>query len=329
AIHKHQSATVVVDIREAYVPLMLDATVRQLQIFVAVAKHRSFTRAAEELRLTQPAVSMQVKALDELAGLPLFERLGRSVALTQAGVELAARGQLILRALADAEDALAALRGLKRGRLVVAVVSTAKYFAPKLLALFQREHADIELKLAVSNRDAVMQMLVGNDVDLALMGTPPAHLETTAFPFARHPLVVIAEPGHPLAKRRRVPVAALAQESFLVREPGSGTRAAMERFFAANRVRLSATTELDSNETIKQAVMAGMGLGFISQHAIALELSAGALTLVRVEGLPVLRNWNLVHRTDKRLSPAALAFKRFVLKEGRVFLSAWPGASER
>jgi DNA-binding transcriptional LysR family regulator len=235
----------------------------------------------------------------------------------------------VLQVLAEAEDVLAALRGLKAGRVSIAVVSTAKYFAPKLLALFSRQHPEIELKLAVNNRDTVVQFLVENEVDLALMGTPPHHLETTAFRFAKHPLVIVAAPDHPLVGERRIPVKALAAESFLVREPGSGTRAAMERFFAAHNVRPAATTEISSNETIKQAVMAGMGLGFISQHAIGLELAASQLALLHVEGLPVVRDWNVVHRSEKRLSPAALAFKRFVLKEGRAFLAAWPGAERR
>ena len=307
---------------------MRDATVRQLQIFVSVARHLSFTRAGQELRLTQPAVSMQVKALEELAGLPLVERTGRSVALTDAGREMVRHAAAVLRSLQDAEDAFAALRGLKSGRVAVGVVSTAKYFAPRFLALFAQKHPEVSVMLAVQNRDAVMQLLVDNEVDLALMGTPPAQLETTSFPFARHPLVIIAAPDHRLARRRRVPASALARESFMVRESGSGTRAAMERFFAEHRVRPASTMEIPSNETIKQAVMAGMGLGFLSRHAIGLELAAGRLALVQVNGLPVVRNWNLVHRTEKRLSPAALAFKRFVLKEGRAFLAGWPGSGK-
>jgi DNA-binding transcriptional LysR family regulator len=317
---------IVLTIRSAYGEAMRDATLRQLQIFVAVAKHLSLTRAAEELRLTQPAISMQVKALERAAGMPLVERVGRQMALTEAGGELLRHAQAVLRSLQDAEDVLASLRGLKAGRVSIAVVSTAKYFAPKFLALFSREHPDVELKLAVNNREAVVQLLLDNEVDLALMGTPPRHLETSAFHFAKHPLVIVAAPEHPLAGQRRVPVKALAAESFLVREPGSGTRAAMERFFAAHHVRPGTTTEISSNETIKQAVMAGMGLAFISQHAIGLELAVGQLVLLPVEGLPVMREWNIVHRTEKRLSPAALVFKQFVLKEGRAFLSHWPGA---
>jgi len=306
-----------------------DATVRQLRIFAAVARHLSFTRAAEALRLTQPAVSMQVKALEALAGLPLLERAGRGVALTEGGQELLRRAQAILRELDAAGEAFAALRGLERGRVAIGVVSTAKYFSPKLVALFTRVHPGVELRLAVHNREVVLEQLVSSDVDLAIMGTPPPHLETTAFPFAKHPLVVIAAPDHPLAGGRKVPVKALAGETFLVREPGSGTRAALERFLAAHRLRPAATTEISSNETIKQAVMAGMGIAFMSRHAIGLELAAGALVMLPVEGLPIVRNWNLVHRTGQRLSPAALAFKKFVLREGRAFLAAWPGGSER
>ncbi len=308
---------------------MRDVTVRQLQIFGAVARHLSVSRAAEELHLTQPAISMQVKQLEHLAGLPLFERFGRGVQLTQAGQEMAGYAQRVVRLLQDAEEAFAALRGLHAGRVAIAVVSTAKYFAPKLLAMFKKRHADVELRLDVENRDAVVQQLVDNAVDLAIMGTPPKHLETTAFAFARHPLVIIASPEHPLAGKRKVPVQALEKETFLVREAGSGTRAAMERFFAQHHVKPAATTEISSNETIKQAVMAGMGLGYISQHAIGLELQVAQLALVHVEGLPVMRQWNVVHRTEKRLSPAAEAFKRFVLDEGSAFLKEWAGSAPR
>ncbi len=309
--------------------MVRNATVRQLQIFASVARHLSFSRASKELHVTQPAVSMQVKGLEAHAGLPLLERAGRRVRVTEAGEVVLRCARDVLRALKDAEDALAALRGLRGGRVVIGVVSTAKYFAPKLLALFSRQHPDVELKLAVHNRDTVVQLLAADDVDLALMGTPPGELDTTAVPFARHPLVVIANPAHRLARKRRVPVAELAEEAFLVREPGSGTRAAMERFFASHRIRPAVATEISSNETIKQAVMAGMGLAFLSQHAVGLELAAGEIVLLPVEGLPVMRDWYVVHRREKRLSPAARAFQSFVLEEGSAFLKGWPpnGAS--
>ena len=303
---------------------MRDATVRQLQIFAAAAQHLSFSRASQELHLTQPAVSMQMKQLEHLAGLPLFERVGRGIRLTQAGEELLSHARVVMRALQDAEDAFAALRGLKAGRIAIAAVSTAKYFAPKLLALFSKRHPEVELRLLVNNREAVVRLLADNEVDMAIMGTAPPGLETTATPFARHPLVMVAAPDHPLARRRRIPAAALAGETFLVREPGSGTRAAMERYFAAHGVRPGGSAEMSSNETIKQAAIAGMGLAFISQHTVGLELAAGQLALLHVEGLPVMRSWNVVHRREKRLSPAAEAFKGYVLEEGAAFLKRWP-----
>jgi DNA-binding transcriptional LysR family regulator len=267
---------------------------------------------------------MQVKALEDLARLPLFERVGRKLRLTDAGEELARHARDVLRTLDLADEALAALRGLRGGRIRVAVTSTAKYFAPRLIALFARNHAGIELKLAVENRDAVVALLAANAVDLAIMGTMSgSDLDAVATPFADHPLVVVAAPDHPLAQRRSVPLAALAKETFLVRERGSGTRAAMERFFAASGLEPRIGMELDSNETIKQAVMAGLGVAFISRHTVGLELAAGALALVHAPGLPVMRSWHVVHLAAKLLSPAAEAFKGFVLDEGKAFLKGW------
>ncbi|HET7753363.1 MAG TPA: LysR substrate-binding domain-containing protein [Anaeromyxobacteraceae bacterium] len=303
---------------------MRDATVRQLQIFASAAQTLSFSRTGKELHLTQPAVSMQVKQLEHYAGMPLFERAKRRLFLTEAGKEMARYAQQVMRSLEDAEDAFAALRGLRSGHISVAVVSTAKYFAPKLIAMFSREHPEIEMKLSVSNREIVVQLLESNSVDLAIMGQSPKEVGTVASPFAAHPLVVVAPPDHPLARKRRVPLAALADETFLVRERGSGTRAAMEGFFAQHGIAARIGMEMSSNETIKQAVIAGLGLSFISEHTIGLELAARQLALVRAEGLPVMRHWNVVHRAEKRLSPAADAFKRFVLEQGGPFLARWP-----
>jgi DNA-binding transcriptional LysR family regulator len=303
---------------------MRDATLRQLEIFASAARTLSFSQTSRELHLSQPAVSMQVKQLEHCAGVPLFERMKRRLYLTHAGEEMARTSAQILRSLQEAEDAFAALRGLQHGRLAVGVVSTAKYFAPKLIAMFSEKHPEIEMKLSVQNREGVVALLAANEVDLAIMGQPPGDLETSAVVFAPHPLVVIAPPGHPLAKRSKVPLSALAAETFLVREPGSGTRAAMERFFAQRGITVRVGAEMSSNETIKQAVMAGMGLSFISEHTIALEVAAGRLAVVRVEGLPVMRRWHVVRRRDKRLSPAAEAFEKFVLGEGAAFLARWP-----
>jgi DNA-binding transcriptional LysR family regulator len=299
-------------------------TVRQLQIFSSAARSLSFSRTSEELHLTQPAVSMQIKQLEDSAGLPLFERFGKRLYLTEAGVQVQRCAQQVLGALKDAADSLAALKGARGGKITIGVVSTAKYFAPKLLAVFAQHHPDVELKLVVNNREAVIALLADNEVDIAVMGTPPRQLDTVAAPFAKHPLVVIAAPDHPLARRKRIPLSALGKESFLVREPGSGTRSAMERFFGERGMKLRVGMEMSSNETIKQAVMAGMGVSFISQHTIGLEVATGQLVILKLEGLPVVRQWYVVHRAEKRLLPAAEAFKDFMLKEGAAFLKAWP-----
>jgi len=292
------------------------ATLRQLKVFEAAARNLSFSRAADELHLTQPGVSMQVKELEDHAGLPLFERIGRKMHITEAGRELLARTHEILRALKDGQDALDGLMGLDRGHLNLGVTSTAKYFAPQLLARFRRQHPALEFRLAVSNREAVIAQLAGNEVDLAIMGRPPEGLPTIAESFAPHPFVIIAAPDHPLAGRRRIAVSRLAEETFLVREGGSGTRSAMQHFVDENAMRIRVGMEMSSNETIKQAVMAGMGVSFLSRHTIGLELESGKLAMLDVRGLPVMRRWFVVHLAAKRLSPTAQAFRAFALRHG-------------
>ena len=304
---------------------MKNVTLRQLKIFEAVARHLSFSRAAEELHLTQPAVSMQVQALEDLAGLPLTEQAGKKVRLTAAGEELARQARRIAEQLREAGEALAALKGVEAGRLKIGVVSTAKYFAPSLLAEFRRRHPGVELQLTVNNRGSIVRHLAENDIDLAIMGTPPNEFETVAKVFAEHPLVFIAAPDHPLADKRRIDPQRLAEETLLIREPGSGTRNALERYLEEHRVTTGATMELGSNETIKQAVMAGLGLSFLSEHTIGLECSVGRLVKLKVTGTPVKRQWRLVYRTDKRLMPAATAFVRFMDSEGSRLIAAQIG----
>jgi len=291
-------------------------SLRQLRVFEAAASHRSFSRAAELLHLTQPGVSMHIKELEKNAGLPLFERIGKKLCVTEAGQELLARAREILRSVKAADEALDGLRGLKRGRINLAVVSTAKYFAPRLLASFRRDYPQLEIRLAASNRESVIAQLAGNEVDLAIMGRAPQSLDMVSVAFADNPHVVIAAPDHPLAVRRRSPAAQLTRETFIVREPGSGTRLAMQQFFAQARASINVGMEMASNETIKQAVMAGMGLSFISKHTIGLELRTGRIAVLDVRGLPMIRQWNVAHLTDKRLSPMALAFKSFVIEHG-------------
>jgi len=291
------------------------ATLRQLQVFEAVARQVSFSRAAAELHLTQPAVSMQVKLLEDLAGLPLFERLGKKIFLTEAGAELHQHSRVIAQQLRDADEALAARKGLSQGRLLITMVSTAKYLVPRLLARFLKQHPGVTVKLSAYNREEVLKQLAENEVDLAIMGRTPQGMEAVVEPFARHPHVIIAAPGHALAKKKRIPLARLAEETFLIREPGSGTRGLLERLFAEHRLPLNVSMEMASNETIKQAVQAGMGISLLSLHTIELELKTRRLALLDVVGLPIVRDWHVVHLAAKRLSPAAHAFKDFLLSD--------------
>ncbi len=302
-------------------------TLRQLRVFEAVARRLSYSRAAEELHLTQPAVSMQVGALEELAGLPLIEQTGKRITLTGAGEELAKLAQRLALELRAAEENLAAWRGAESGRLQIGVVSTAKYFAPALLAEFRHRHPGIELSLSVNNRSVVVKQLANNEIDLALMGSPPRDFETVAERFAEHPLVFIAPPEHPLAKKRRVSAAQVAAETLLIREPGSGTRGALERFLEEHQLKPQTTIELGSNETIKQAVMAGLGIAFISEHTIGLERQVGRLVRLAVTGTPLKRGWHLVFRADKRMMPVASAFQDFIRAEGARLLKAKVGGA--
>lgn len=305
----------------------MNITFRQLRVFVTAARHQSFGRAAEELHLTPPAVSMQMKELESQVGLPLFERDGRRVALTVTGEYFLVYARRILVTLKDAEDAVARFRGLKSGRLTIGMVSTAKYFLPRLLGRFRTEHEGIEVRLRVGNREHLVELMKRNEVDLAVMGRPPQELATRAEPFAAHPHVVVAPPGHPLLGHSGVlDPQALSSHGFISREPGSGTRAAMEQFFQQHRVEPRIDMEMASNETIKQAVMAGMGLSFLSLHTLGLELRQGLLGIPEVEGLPVVRRWYVVNTLSKLLSPAAEAFRYFVLEEGERQLASEFGA---
>jgi LysR family transcriptional regulator, low CO2-responsive transcriptional regulator len=297
-------------------------SLRQLRVFEAAASNRSFSKAAKFLHLTQPGVSMHIKELETNAGLALFERIGKKLFVTEAGQELLTRAREILRALKDAEEAFDGMKGLRRGRINLAVVSTAKYFVPQLLARFGKDFPELEIRLAVNNRNSVIEQLVANEVDLAIMGRSPQALETVAEPFAQNPHVIIAAPGHPLAGQRRIPIELVAKEIFIVREPGSGTRLAMQQFFEDSQLTCKVAMEMASNETIKQAVMAGMGVSFISRHTIDLETQTKRLVVLDVKGTPVIRQWHVAHLAKKRLSPTAAAFKQFVLTQGRELLRA-------
>ncbi len=290
-------------------------TLRQLNVFEAVARNLSFTRAAEQLHLSQPAVSMQVRQLEESVGLELFEKLGKKIQLSEAGRELHHYSQSINRQLREAEEVLESLKGLSRGRLKLAVASTVNYFAPRLLAAFSRRHPGIGLHLDVTNREALVRLLDANESDIVLMGRPPDNLDLESEPFMDNPLVIIAPPDHPLAGGKSISLERLAEEIFVMREPGSGTRQAMERFFSEHGLQIRQGMEMTRTEAIKQAVRAGMGLSIVSTHTIELEVETGRLVVLDVEEFPIIRRWYLVYRKGKRLSPVAEAFRRFVIDE--------------
>jgi DNA-binding transcriptional LysR family regulator len=306
---------------------MRNVSLRQISLFAAVARHLSFARAAEELHLSQPAVSMQIKELEAAVELPLFERAGRAIRLTMPGEYLLVYAKRVLATMKEAGDAMAKLRKVQGGSITIGMVSTAEYFLPRMLARFRTQHPAVEMRLRVGNRESLSKLLHDNEVDLAVMGRPPRELDTRAEPFAANPLGIIASPEHPLARRREIAPKALDAEPFIVREPGSGTRAAMEQFFAESRIAAPRIMEMASNETIKQAVIANMGLAFVSLHTVALELSVGQLVALDVAGLPLMRRWYIVNVQRKPLSPAAEAFRYFVLDQGERLLAEQYGGA--
>ncbi len=294
----------------------MNVSLRQLRVFEAVARLSSYTRAAEELHLSQPAVSMQVRQLEDAVGLALFERVGKSIVLTEAGRETYQYSRSINHSLQEMEEVMEALKGVSRGRLHVAVASTVNYFAPRLLAAFHQRYPGITPKLDVTNRESLVRLLDANTVDIALMGVPPENVEVESEAFLANPLVVIAPPDHPLAGARAIPLTRLAGEIFVMREPGSGTRQAMERFFKESGMAIRHGMQMTRNEAVKQAVRSGLGLSVVSLHTIELELETRRLVVLDVQGFPLDRQWYLVYRSGKRLSPAAGAFRDFVLQEG-------------
>lgn len=296
---------------------MINFTLRQLRIFEAVARHLSYSRAAESLYLTQPAVSMQVRQLEESLGLALFEQLGKKIHLTSAGQEFLVYCRNILQQVSNAEAMIGELKG-DGGRLSIDAATTAGYFTPQLLAEFCKRHPQARVSLNVTNRETLLQRLDRNEMDMAIMGRPPEGHDLDATPFMENHLVIIAPANHPLAGEKRIPMARLAEETFLVRERGSGTRSAMERYFSDRSIRLNTGTEMNTNEAIKQAVQAGMGLGILSQHTVKLEVEMHHLSVLDVENFPILRHWYIIHRQGKRLSGVALAFKDFLLSEARL-----------
>jgi DNA-binding transcriptional LysR family regulator len=298
-------------------------TFKQIQTFMEVARQRSVSKAAERLFVTQPAVSMQIRQLEDVFGLALVEPLGRNIQLTAAGEAFLTHATAAMGQFKDLEAQMAEFVGLKKGRIDLAVVSTAKYFIPMLLVRFNRLHTGIHVQLKIDNRENVLGLLARFEADLVVMGRAPSHLECEATPFATNPLAMVAAPDHPLARRKNLPFGALANYGFLVREEGSGTRAAMQRLFDDHQTALKVVMELPSNETIKQAVMAGMGLSFLSMRTIRHELASGHLALLDIEGLPQINHWYVTHLSSKKLSPAAKSFKEFLIEQGGALMDTW------
>ncbi len=294
---------------------MLRLTLRQLEILDAVARCGSFSAASAELHLSQPAVSMQIKQLEGILGLPLFEHMGKQIHLTEAGRDTLQAGRIIAHELENLEQTLAEKQGLKGGTLTVSAASTASVFAARMMALFRDLHPDVRISLNVVNRETLLRHLTENSIDLALMGKPPEGHDLAARPFLENPLVVIAATSHPLAKVKHIPLAQLMEQPLIGREAGSGTRGTLENFLAEHDYVYKAAMEMNKNEAIKQAVEAGLGLGVVSLHTVRAELASGQLCVLDVQGFPLKRQWYLVQRQGKRPSSAAQAFMQLVLKE--------------
>lgn len=298
-------------------------TLRQLDTFLEVARDLSISQAAEKMHVTQPAVSMQMRQLEEAVGVPLYEQMGRKIRLTEAGEDFQQYAVAAIAQLKQMEDAMAQRRGLKKGRVELAIVSTAKYFVPMLLVKFRKRFPEIDVALHIHNRENIVKLLNRNEIDLIIMGRAPDNLDCAATAFATNPMGVISAPEHPLSRRRNAPLAILNDQEFVVRESGSGTRQAMERLFAEHQIQARIVMEMPSNETIKQAVMAGMGLSFLSLRTIRHELASGHLVRLDIEGLPLIKHWYVTHLNSKRLSPATEALKNFLIEEAGPLINLW------
>jgi DNA-binding transcriptional LysR family regulator len=292
----------------------MNITIRQLRVFLEVANQQSFSQAARNLHLTQPAVSMQVKQLEDVVGLPLIAKSGRSIQLTDAGHEILLLSRDITQQIEQTELRIEQIAEGHLGRLKLVVASTVSSVATKLLAAFKEENPNMHISFDVTNREGIIEKLESNEADIVLMGQPPDNLNLSTVAFMENPLVVIASPGHPLAAQKDpVSIDQLLEHGFVVRESGSGTRQAMERFFNDHNETCTTNMEMNSNDAIKQAVSAGLGLGVVSVHTLEHELSENRLTIVKATGFPIRRSWYLVQRKDKRLSPLAEKFRDYVL----------------
>ncbi|MBC8338416.1 MAG: LysR family transcriptional regulator [Alphaproteobacteria bacterium] len=299
----------------------MHTTLKQLSSFEAVARLRNFTRAAEELNLSQPAVSMQVKQLENQVQSPLLEQRGRTLELTEIGLLVLDHARAVLDEIDALSAAVDSMKGMKRGKLRLSTVTTVTYFMPTLLRTFCQRHPEVDVIVNVANRQDQLQQIQDNETDIAIMGRPPDDMALTAIPFLKNPLVIVAPREHPLAKKKNIPVERLTGEPFLMREVGSGTRGAMERFFREKGVTITTSIEVSGAEALKQGVQAGLGLALLSRDSVELELTLGRLVELDVKGLPIQRDWYLVHRSKKRLNTPAAAFKVFIEEDAAGLLN--------
>lgn len=296
---------------------MIQATLHQLRVFEAVARHGSFTRAAEELSITQPTVSTQIKHLSKIIGLPLFEQIGKQLFLTDVGRELLDTCSIVFEQLSNFEMTVADLQGKKRGKLRLAAVTTAKYFIPRILGSFCQQYPNVDVSLQVTNHQKLVQRILDNRDDLYILSQPPEDLDLVAQPFLDNPLVVVAPKTHPLAQKSRVPIKALNGEAFIMRESGSGTRRAVQQLFDRHRISVDVRLELGSNEAIKQSVIGGLGISVLSMHCLLPDLAMGELSVLNVDEFPISCRWYAIHLSGKQLSVVSQAFLQHLLAESQ------------
>ena len=294
---------------------MNQATLHQLKVFEAAARHGSFTRAAEELFLTQPTISMQIKQLTKSVGLPLFEQVGKRLYLTEAGRELFATCRQIFETMDKFQMTIADLKGLKQGQLKLAVITTAKYIIPRLLGPFCQLYPGIDISLQVTNHELILDRMMGNLDDLYIMSQIPDHFDVNAQPFLENPLVVIAPANHPLAQEKNIPIERLGEEPFIMREPGSGTRSAVQSLFEEHDIKVKVKLELGSNEAIKQAIAGGLGISVLSRHTLLTDI--GEFSILDVQHFPIKRTWYMVHPAGKQLSIIAHTYYEYLLEAAK------------
>ncbi|MDJ0532234.1 MAG: LysR substrate-binding domain-containing protein [Xenococcaceae cyanobacterium MO_207.B15] len=294
---------------------MIQATLHQLRVFETVARHGSFTRAAEELSITQPTVSSQVKQLTKTVGLPLFEQIGKSLYLTDAGKELLLTCQDIFEKLQNFEMKVADIKGTKQGQLRLAVITTAKYFVPRLLGSFCQQYPGIDVALEVTNHQEIQQRMLNNKDDLYIVSQPSEDIDLHSQDFLNNPLVVVAKKDHDLANKQNLSIQCLNNQPFIMREKGSGTRVAILELLKRHQVQVKVKLELGSNEAIKQAIAGGLGISILSEHCLISEGTSGELTVLDVEHFPIQRRWYVAHLAGKKLSVIAQTFLEYLLEE--------------